>query len=392
METKKIVFLTGTRADFGKLKPLINKVEQSNLFDCHIFVTGMHMLAKYGSTFIEVVDQKYQNIHPFINQTTNTDMDIILSNTILGFSNYVKEIKPDLIIVHGDRVEALAGAMVGALNNILVVHIEGGEVSGTIDELIRHAITKMSHIHFVANKKAKQRLIQMGEKKDTIFIIGSPDIDIMMSDSLPLLSKVKKHYEISFNTYSIFCYHPVTTELDQLETNINNTISALIESNKNYVVIYPNNDPGSDIILNAILTLEEHKNFRILPSMRFEYFLTLLKNCEFIIGNSSSGIRGAGLYGVPAINIGTRQKNRSENKSIINVPPEKDEIQKGIKNIEGKFFEKTFEFGQGNSTELFYKTLKKKDIWKLPHQKQFVDQQMSFKEDIDSILEIDIEK
>jgi UDP-N-acetylglucosamine 2-epimerase (hydrolysing) len=250
----------------------------------------------------------------------------------------------------------------------------------------------MSHIHFVANKKAKQRLIQMGEKKDTIFIIGSPDIDVMLSDSLPLLSEVKKHYEISFNTYSIFCYHPVTTELDKLETNIKNTVSALIESNKNYVVIYPNNDPGSDIILNAILTLKEHKNFRILPSMRFEYFLTLLKNCEFIIGNSSSGIRGAGLYGVPAINIGTRQMNRSENKSIINVTPKKDKILQHIQNIEGLFFEKTFEFGQGNSTELFYKTLKKKNIWKIPHQKQFIDQEMNFKEDFDSVLEIDLEK
>lgn len=392
MEPKKIVFLTGTRADFGKLKPLINKVDRSDLFECHIFVTGMHMLAKYGSTFIEVVAQKYQNIHPFINQSSNTDMDIILSNTILGFSNYIKEIKPDLIVVHGDRVEALAGAMIGALNNILVVHIEGGEVSGTIDELIRHAITKMSHIHFVANKKTKQRLIQMGESKDTIFIIGSPDIDIMMSDKLPSLSKVKEHYKILFNTYSIFCYHPITTELDRLEVDIKNTVSALLESNKKYVVIYPNNDPGSDVILNAILTLQGNKNFRILPSMRFEYFLTLLKNCEFIIGNSSSGIREAGIYGVPAINIGMRQMNRSKNKSIINVPPDKNKILNGIQSTEGKFFEKTFEFGDGNSTEMFFGTLKRGDIWKIPHQKQFVDQQIEFKEDVDSIIEIDLEK
>jgi len=385
LKTKKIVFLTGTRADFGKLKPLMNKVEHSKLFECHIFVTGMHMLEKYGSTFIEVVDQKYQNIHPFINQTTNTDMDIILSNTILGFSNYVKEMKPDLIVVHGDRVEALAGAMVGALNNILVVHIEGGEVSGTIDELIRHAITKTSHMHFVANEKARQRLIQMGENKDTIFIIGigSPDIDIMLSENLPSLASVKKRYEIPFDKYSIFCYHPVTTELDKLETDIKNTVSALIKSNKKYIVIYPNNDPGSDIILDEILSLHKNKNFRILPSMRFECFLTLLKNCEFIIGNSSSGIREVGIYGIPAINIGTRQCNRSKNKSILNVQADKNKILDAIHSIKDKSFEKTYEFGKGNSAEQFFEILKEKNIWKISHQKQFVDQQINSKDDID---------
>jgi len=383
LKTKKIVFLTGTRADFGKLKPLMNKVEHSNLFECHIFVTGMHMLEKYGSTFIEVVEQKYENVHPFINQSSNTDMDIILSNTITGVSNYIKELKPDLMIIHGDRIEALASALVGAINNILVAHIEGGEVSGTIDELIRHAITKTSHMHFVANEKARQRLIQMGENKDTIFIIGSPDIDIMLSKNLPSLATVKKRYEIPFDKYSIFCYHPVTTELDQLEMNIDNTISALLESNKKYVVIYPNNDPGSDIILNAISTLQGNKNFRILPSMRFEYFLTLLKNCEFIIGNSSSGIREAGIYGIPAINIGTRQRNRSKNKSILNVQADKNKILDAIHSIKDKSFEKTYEFGKGNSAEQFFEILKGKNIWKIPHQKQFVDQQINSKEDID---------
>ena len=379
MKNKKIVFLTGTRADFGKLKPLINRVEHSNLFECHIFVTGMHMLEKYGSTFIEVVEQKYENVHPFINQSSNTDMDIILSNTIIGVSNYIKELKPDLLVVHGDRIEALASALVGAINNILVAHIEGGEVSGTIDELIRHAITKTSHIHFVANEKARQRLIQMGENKDAIFIIGSPDIDIMLSKKLPSLATVKKRYGIPFDKYSIFCYHPVTTELDRLAGDIKNIISTLISSKKKYVGIYPNNDPGSDIILNELLPLQGNKNFRILPSMRFECFLTLLKNCEFIIGNSSSGIREAGVYGIPTINIGTRQINRSENKSILNVQADKNKILNVIRSIKDRSFEKTSEFGKGNSAEQFFNILKGKNIWKIAHQKQFVDQQINTK-------------
>ena len=126
-----------------------------------------------------------------MNQTNTTEPDIILSNTVTGFSNFIKEIRPNLIVIHGDRIEALAGAIVGSFNNILVSHIEGGELSGTLDELIRHAITKLSHIHFVSNEDAKKRLIQMGESDKCVFVIGSPDIDVMYSDELPSISEVK---------------------------------------------------------------------------------------------------------------------------------------------------------------------------------------------------------
>ena len=155
IKKRKIVFLTGTRADFGKLKPLMDKVEKSDIFDCHIFVTGMHTLKKYGNTSQEVIKCKYKNIEIFDNQKNSKKQDIILANTIFGFSDYVTKLHPDMVIVHGDRVEALGGAIVGSLNNILVSHIEGGEISGTIDELIRHAVSKLSHIHFVANSDAK---------------------------------------------------------------------------------------------------------------------------------------------------------------------------------------------------------------------------------------------
>jgi UDP-N-acetylglucosamine 2-epimerase (hydrolysing) len=145
---RKIVFLTGTRADYGKLMPLMDAVETSSQFECFIFITGMHTLSKYGKTFTEVQKHGFKNTFVFMNQTHTTDSDIILANTIMGFSNFVKEISPDLIITHGDRIETLGGAIVGSLNNILVAHIEGGETSGTIDESIRHAVTKLSHNPF----------------------------------------------------------------------------------------------------------------------------------------------------------------------------------------------------------------------------------------------------
>ncbi len=372
-KNKKMVFLTATRADFGKLKPLINMVEKSDFFECFVFVTGMHTLPKYGLTLREVEKQGYKNIFTYKNQKDATNMDIILANTIKGFSSFVKKIRPDIIVLHGDRVEPLAGAITGSLNNILVAHVEGGEISGTVDELIRHAISKLSHLHFVANKEAKTRLIQMGESSGNIFTIGSPDIDIMKSDNLPKIEGARKRYNIPFKKYSIFIYHPVVGEIRSLKKDIKKIVEVAIESKKNYVVIYPNNDMGADIILNEYKKFRGKKEFKIFPSLRFEYFLTLMKNAEFIMGNSSSGIREAEVYGIPSINIGTRQKNRTRNKDIINVLVDKKEILKAIDMAGKKKLQAINNFGSGNSAEKFYKIILDKGFWNTDIQKQFLD-------------------
>jgi len=371
---KKIAFLTGTRADFGKLQPLIEIIEKSKDFQCYIFVTGMHTLSKYGSTYKEVKKQKYKNIFIFMNQTNSTDQDIILANTITGFSNFIKEVSPDLIVVHGDRIEALAGAIVGSFNNILVSHIEGGEISGTIDELIRHAVTKLSHIHFVANTEAKQRLIQMGEDENSCFTIGSPDIQIMKNSELPKIDQVKQYYEIPFDEYSICIFHPVATELEKLSSHVKEFVSALIESQKNYIVVYPNNDEGSDIILNEYSRLKNNLNFKLFPSIRFRSFLTLLKSSKFIIGNSSVGIRESEVFGIPTIDLGTRQQNRTKNKNISHITLEKNKILKSITEISQKSFESDSSFGDDHNTvEEFYEILSGKKIWDFSLQKQFID-------------------
>ncbi|HID25607.1 MAG TPA: UDP-N-acetylglucosamine 2-epimerase (hydrolyzing) [Thermoplasmata archaeon] len=207
LNKKKIVFLTGTRADFGKIKPLIQVLQGNEVFEIHIFVTGMHMNHKYGYTAQEVSKCGFKNIFQFINHEDSSHMDQTLAKTIEGFSYYINELQPDLIVVHGDRVEAMAGAIVGSLNNILVAHIEGGELSGTIDELIRHAVSKMSHLHLVANNEAAKRLEQLGEHKESVFVIGSPDLDIMTSDTLPSIESVKNFYEIPFESYAIVYWH-----------------------------------------------------------------------------------------------------------------------------------------------------------------------------------------
>lgn len=371
---KKILFLTGTRADFGKIKSLISILEKQKEFEVFVFVTGMHLQEEYGYTLIEIERCNFKNIHTFVNYTHETTMDLTLAKTIEGFSAYCNTIKPDMIVVHGDRVETLAGAIVGSLNNILVAHIEGGEISGTVDELIRHSVSKLSHIHFASNTEAEKRLIQMGEIKESIFTIGSPDIDIMFSNQLPNIEIVKDYYKIPFENFSVVMFHPVTTEIQNMKQYAENFVSALLKDNHNYVVIYPNNDLGSQFVLDSYEKLKNNDRFRVFPSLRFEYFLTLLKNSQFIIGNSSAGVREAPYYGIPIINIGTRQQNRAIHADIINVNYSEAEIVGALSIIDSHKIQKTNDdFGQGNSAELFLNCLQKSDIWQLNHQKQFRD-------------------
>ncbi len=370
---KRIVFLSGTRADFGKLKSLIRIVDEHPGYEAHIFVTGMHLLKTYGYTLIEVERAGFSNIHTFSNHTSEISMDLTLAKTVEGFSAYVKQVEPDLIVIHGDRVEALAGAVVGSLNNILVAHIEGGEVSGTIDELIRHSTSKMSHIHFVSNEAAGRRLQQMGELEESIYVIGSPDIDLMFSDDIPSLTEAKEHYQLDFENYALALFHPVTTEIDKLADHALAFVDALKQSDRNYILVYPNNDLGSSAIINAYKTLQGHPRIRIFPSIRFEYFLSLLKHADFIIGNSSAGIREAPYYGIPTVNIGSRQQNRSLHKHILNTSYSVPTILSAIEDTEGLEVSKKQAFGSGQSAKQFLESLESEEFWAISHQKQFKD-------------------
>lgn len=374
MSKKKIVFLTGTRADYGKMKPLMCSIENHEQFKCHIFVTGMHTLREFGDTKSEIVKDGYKNIHVYMNQIIEEPMDLILANTINGFSRYIREIKPDMIIIHGDRVEALAGAIVGALNNILVAHIEGGEVSGTIDESIRHSVSKLAHIHFVSNNDAKNRLVQLGEDTTSIFVIGSPDIDVLMQKPSIDFDKIRERYQIDFEDYAVLTYHPVTTEVDNLRSKINEVVNAIFDSNDNYIVIYPNNDYGYHIILEEYKRFSEYKKIRFFPSIRFEYYIEILRNAKYLIGNSSTGIHEAPVLGIPSINIGTRQNNRFTYESIVNCNDDSHDILEAIKKVKSmKSVMKTNYFGNGKSGENFLKVILGEHVWNVHKQKKFVE-------------------
>lgn len=373
---KKIVFLSGTRADWGKIKALVQKVKESKKFEYKIFACGMHLLELYGKTFIEIYKDGFDEVFLAKPYKHQEKMDLALSECIKQFSYLVKDYKPDLIVVHGDRLEALSGAIVGAFNNILVAHIEGGEVSGTIDESIRHSISKLAHLHFVANNEAKKRLLQLGERGEDIFVIGSPDIDLMLGD-LPSMQEVEEHYyQIKpFNgDYAIFLYHPVTTEEKNLQKNITQTLKALKKSALNYIVIYPNNDLGSKTILKAYKNLEGDPHFALFKSLKFEAFLTLLKNARFIIGNSSAGIREAPIYAIPCINLGSRQEGRyKESEGIISIKESEKEILSAIERVKNLGLDSSLEFGAGESAKEFINVLESGEIWSRKLQKKFVD-------------------
>ena len=263
MDIKKILFITGTRADYGKIKSLIKCVEESDKFEAYIYVSGMHLLDKFGSTYKEILKDKFRNVHVAFGLINTHSMSYNLGDVICNLTGYISNVKPDMIIVHGDRIDALAGAIVGALNNIKVAHIEGGELSGTIDDSIRHAISKLAHIHLVSNIEAKKRLIQLGEREDMIYVIGSPDIDVMMSSTLPTLAKAKQRYDINFRNYGILMYHPVTTEYESIDLKIKEVVDAAIKSNRNFIVVYPNNDLGSEVILSEYKRFKNNDNFKI---------------------------------------------------------------------------------------------------------------------------------
>lgn len=370
---RKILFLTGTRADFGKLKPLISKVSKMKEFELSIFVTGMHMMEIYGSTWKEVQKSQLGNFYCYVNQNDLDSMDLVLAKTITGLSSFVKENRPDLIVIHGDRVEALAGAIVSHLNGILTAHIEGGEVSGSMDESMRHAVTKMSHLHFVANLESKARLNQLGESSESIYVIGSPEIDVMVSDSLPSIAQVKDKYELQFDKYSLLIFHPVATELTDIPYQANQIVENVIKSGINWLVIMPNNDEGTIKIQKAYRKFDGVPTVRVLPSMRFEFYLTALRHADFIMGNSSSGVRESGFYGVPCINLGSRQSGRSKSLSVIHSGFSTPELQASIQSALSQDRAVEAHFGKGESADRFSSVLLRESTWSTPLQKSFLD-------------------
>ena len=369
---RKLLFVTGTRADFGKIEPLALAAISSG-FDVSFFVTGMHMLEKYGMTKIEVHRVQGAQVHEFLNQREGDPQDLILAKTVAGFSDFCTEHKPDLVVIHGDRIEALACALVCATNYIRSAHIEGGEVSGTIDEVLRHCNTKLASHHFVSSPEAAKRVMALGESKEVVHVVGSPELDFHSKPSGVTIEEVKAHYTIAFDEFGIVIFHPVTSEAASMQEQADSLYEVLVASGKSFVVIAPNNDPGADSILSVIEKLPQER-FRVVPSMRFSHFSELMRNASAVIGNSSAGVREAPFIGVASLDIGTRQTNRALGKSIVHVSSyDKPAIAEFLSTNWGQSYVCDDAFGTGSAAERFMTILQNEDFWNGELQKAFSD-------------------
>jgi len=369
---RSLLFVTGTRADFGKLEPLAIAARDAG-HDVSFFTTGMHMLARYGLTKLEVHRTEGVRVHEFLNQRPGDPQDMVLAKTVIGFSDFIKEYTPDLVVIHGDRVEALACALVCATNYIRCAHIEGGEVSGTIDEIYRHCNSKLASHHFVSSQDAAQRVMALGEAAGNIFPIGSPELDFHAGPSGVTLADVKSRYDIDFEDFGICVFHPVTSEAETMAAQATALFGALDRSGRNFVVIAPNNDPGSADIFKAIDTLSAG-SFRVLPSMRFAHFSELMKNAKAMVGNSSAGVREAPFIGVPSLDIGTRQTNRAKSPSVFFADAQDGAaIERFLTQEWGKSYPRHDAFGGGSASERFVTVLNDPQFWAGSLQKTFHD-------------------
>ena len=367
-----ISFITGTRADFGKIEPVISELI-SRGHKISIFATGMHHFQEFGLTLLEVQNKFGDRVFPFVNQELEDPHEQVFIKTIHGLIEFYSKYAPELVFVHGDRIEAFAACSFFAMRQVFVAHIEGGEISGTIDEVYRHCNTKLSAIHFVSSTQAAKRIRLMGEEPDRIFCTGSPELDLHMSKNRPPLEEVKEHYGIKFANYGILIFHPVVSEIEDIKRQAEEIVFQLIKTGHQFIVIKPNNDPGFLNVVSAYKNLP-NKNFKVIPSIRFQYFSKLLENAKIVVGNSSLGVREAPFFGVPSIDIGTRQTNRASAESVKLLNVLNLSVLGEITNSQwGKSYERDLSFGDGNASRKIADVVDSDILLSIPKQKFYRD-------------------
>jgi GDP/UDP-N,N'-diacetylbacillosamine 2-epimerase (hydrolysing) len=375
---KKILFVTERRADFSKLRSVISEVEKSKKFDYYLVVTGSHLLKKYGYTINEIKKDGFQIYKKFDMFYENEDdsldtMTTAFGRAIINLTKIIKSLKPDLIFAGFDIGANFAASVVGAHMNIHVAHLEGGEISGTIDESIRHATSKFSHIHFTSNKNATKRLIKMGELSKNIFTVGNPSLDAIKSIKFLSKDQLEKEFNIDFKKpLALVLQHTVTTEINKIDKYFLETIMAIKESDIQSIVIAGNIDAGSQKIKKII----ENSKIVYYDNLSFIKYISLLYHSSVIIGNSSSGIMEAPFLHIPSINIGTRQEGRGEIESIINVKYDKNKIKKAInlaltdKRFLDSIKNQKNQHGNGTASKKIIQILEKLDFKKISIQKK----------------------
>jgi len=375
---RKILIVTERRADYSKFRPVINEIKKSKKLDYLLIVTGSHLLKEHGNTIKDIQRDGYKikakfNMYSKNRVDSGAGMAYSLGNAIIQLSKIVNKLKPDIIISGFDIGANLAVAIVGAHMNIPVAHLEAGEVTGTIDEPIRHAISKFAHFHFTTNTFATERLVKMGEDKRHIFTVGNPSLDsIKKIDYIPV-KKLEKEFNLDLKKpFVIVMQHTVTSELDEIEKYMKQTLDAIKELNIQAIIIHGNADAGS----RKISKLIKKSKIKQFETISFEKYINLLKNATALVGNSSSGKMEAPFLKIPSINIGTRQSGRLKTTSVLDVGYDKNKIKKAIKKtIEDKKFLNIIKkqkslYGDGNSSKKIIRILETINLDKIPIQKK----------------------
>lgn len=365
---RKIFLITERRADYSRFQPILELIKLDDYLDYDLVVTGMHLKKEHGHTIDEITNDGFKIFSKFDMFLENEDSGGAM---VRSFAEALKNVtyaleasKPDIILSGFDIAANFAVAVAGAHMNIPVAHIQGGEVTGTIDESIRHAMSKFSHYHFAANEDARQRLIKMGEIPNNVFNVGCPSIDAILKveDDDTIL----KRFNLS-NNYFLMIQHPVTSEIDQAESQISTTLDAIIESGIEVLIILPNNDAGYSNILKKIVS----SKLKYVDSLSIKDYVNLLKRSKGLIGNSSSGIHETNTFDIPTINIGTRQAGRLRSDNIIDTGYNKEEIILAIEHC-NKLTKTTYEkiYGVGDSSQKIVDLLKEINLDKNIIQKQ----------------------
>lgn len=338
---KKICFIVTSRAQYSRNKLLMKLIKEDPSFHLQVIVGGSALLPKYGEIAGDLKKEGFncvEELYVSLEGGNNIAMAKTTGLAILEFTNALQRLKPKMVVVIGDRFEVLAAATAAAYSNIIVVHLEGGDVSGTIDESVRHAVTKLSHLHFVTNQKSKERLLKMGENPKYVHNVGSLDVEFLnYVDELSDLSFINREgvgAEINFDLpYITIIQHSVTTGEDNFK-NIQETLKAINELGVQAVWFWPNIDAGVDGISHAIRMFREKNTdykIRFITHLSPVEFINFLKKTACLVGNSSAGIKECSYLGIPVVNIGTRQKNRLAAENVLNVDYNHQAIGEAIK-------------------------------------------------------------
>lgn len=388
MASVNALLMTGTRADWSKMKvparAFLNALPHlppGTFLD--IFITGMHMLPEYGLTKNEVLGlEGVREFHEYDNHAQGPDQVDVAEETIKHLKKVIKREKITDMFIHGDRVEALACATAARLLNVRVHHIEGGEITGSVDNDIRYAVTALSRFHYVCTEDAQQRLIATGQPAETVFNVGSPEMDAHAVVGSLTLDQVKELHGIPFTgQFGIVSFHSVTTEQQFMANDAANLFATLEEfamgggkSIKPFLVIMPNNDPGTDDIRRIIEIIFDDRDSELFfraANIPFEHFSVLQRNAALFIGNSSAGVREMPFHGVASINVGSRQDGRAPDiQSIVTVAPNDNATMlKALEEGWGKKFPRDTTFGDGECEERLTQIFKTAGHFNLPVQK-----------------------